>query len=137
MPCDLNRRPIPAEGIFHEKAGIVEDKAGYRIAWNGSLNETYAGWLHNAESFNIFTSWGQEPRRVDEKKNEFSQFGRIRPQRVITLDVPAVREGDLMRFLPSDDRPARMQELPPQAAPTPQVPFEPEPQQLPTSECAA
>ncbi len=43
VPCDLNRKPITSDGIFHEKVGIVEDKAGYRIAWNGSLNETENG----------------------------------------------------------------------------------------------
>ncbi|MGH6990844.1 MAG: hypothetical protein ACREE3_13185, partial [Stellaceae bacterium] len=40
VPCDEHRRPISASGIFHEKAGIIEDKAGDIIAFNGSLNET-------------------------------------------------------------------------------------------------
>ena len=44
VPCDAHKKPIPADGIFHEKAGIIEDRVGDRIAWNGSLNET-AGWL--------------------------------------------------------------------------------------------
>ena len=26
VPCDAERRPIPADGIFHEKAGIVTDR---------------------------------------------------------------------------------------------------------------
>ena len=43
VPCDFERRPIPEDGIFHEKAGIVTDRAGDRLAWNGSLNETAAG----------------------------------------------------------------------------------------------
>ena len=132
VPCDLDRRPIPSDGIFHEKAGIVEDKAGYRLAWNGSLNETSAGWQHNWESINIFTSWGNEPRRVDEEETNFSRIWADKAQRVITLDVPAALKADLMRFLPADDRPARMRELPPEPAPTTQVPSEPEPQQLPT-----
>jgi len=110
VPCDLDRRPIPSDGIFHEKAGIVEDKAGYRLAWNGSLNETAAGWQHNWESINIFTSWGNEPRRVDEEETNFSRIWADKAQRVITLDVPAALRADLMRFLPADDRPARMRE---------------------------
>ena len=134
VPCDLDRRPIPSDGIFHEKAGIVEDKAGYRLAWNGSLNETSAGWQHNWESINIFTSWGNEPRRVDEEETNFSRIWADKAQRVITLDVPAALKADLMRFLPADDRPARMRELPPGPAPTTQVPVEPEPQPLSTPE---
>jgi SNF2 family DNA or RNA helicase len=134
VPCDLDRRPIPSDGIFHEKAGIVEDKAGYRLAWNGSLNETSAGWQHNWESINIFTSWGNEPRRVDEEETNFSRIWADKAQRVITLDVPAALKADLMRFLPADDRPARMRELPPGPEPTAQVALEPEPQQLSTPE---
>jgi SNF2 family DNA or RNA helicase len=134
VPCDLDRKPIPSDGIFHEKAGIVEDKAGYRLAWNGSLNETSAGWQHNWESINIFTSWGNEPRRVDEEETNFSRIWADKAQRVITLDVPAALKADLMRFLPADDRPARMRELPPGPAPTTEVPVEPEPQALSTPE---
>jgi SNF2 family DNA or RNA helicase len=134
VPCDLDRKPIPSDGIFHEKAGIVEDKAGYRLAWNGSLNETSAGWQHNWESINIFTSWGNEPRRVDEEETNFSRIWADKAQRVITLDVPAALKADLMRFLPADDRPARMRELPPGPEPTAQVAAEREPQQLSTPE---
>jgi len=36
VPCDQNRRPIPAQGIFHEKAGIIEDKTGDRLAFNAA-----------------------------------------------------------------------------------------------------
>jgi hypothetical protein len=32
VPCDESRRPLPASGIFHEKAGIMEDKTGDRLA---------------------------------------------------------------------------------------------------------
>lgn len=108
VPCDLNRRPMSSDGIFHEKVGIIEDKAGHRIAWNGSLNETEAGWLRNAESFHVFTSWGPEPSRVDEEETHFARVWANKAPRIITLDVPAAVRDDLLRFLPSDDRPARM-----------------------------
>ena len=57
IPCGANRKPIASNGIFHEKAGIVEDKTGRRLAWNGSLNETVYGWQENWESINVFRSW--------------------------------------------------------------------------------
>ena len=50
VPCDTNGKPIPSEGIFHEKSGIIEDRGGNKIAWNGSLNETAAGWQHTGRA---------------------------------------------------------------------------------------
>ena len=73
VPCDAKRRPIPAEGLFHEKSGIVEDKTGDKIAFNGSLNETAAGWTRNWENLNVFTSWGEPGRVIEEDEN----FGRL------------------------------------------------------------
>ena len=93
VPCDANRKPIPADGIFHEKAGVIEDRGGDKIAWNGSLNETAAGWRHNWESINVYTSWGLEPKRVVDEEANFARIWANRAQRVIVLDVPdAVRQ---------------------------------------------
>ncbi len=116
VPCDLNRKPIASNGIFHEKVGIVEDKAGYRIAWNGSLNETENGWLRNAESFHVFTSWGPEPKRVDEEEEHFAKVWANKAPRIITVDVPQAVRDDLLRFMPTDDRPARIIKEPSGAA---------------------
>jgi hypothetical protein len=55
IPCGEDRKPIVVEGIFHEKAGIIIDGRGDRLAFNGSLNETEAGWQRNWESLNVFT----------------------------------------------------------------------------------
>ena len=100
VPCDEHRRPIPAQGIFHEKAGIIEDKTGDRLAFNGSLNETEAGWTQNWESLNIFRSWlGDDPRVAAEETN-FAKLWSGESKHVITMPVPdAIRE-DLLRFLP-------------------------------------
>ena len=108
VPCDTNRKPIPADGIFHEKAGIIEDRGGDKIAWNGSLNETAAGWRHNWESINVYTSWGLEPQRVVDEEANFARIWANRAQRVIVLDVPEAARRDLMRFMPASDIPARL-----------------------------
>ena len=109
VPCDANSRPIPADGIFHEKAGIIEDRGGGKIAWNGSLNETPSGWRHNWESINVYTSWGPEPKRVADEEANFARIWADKAQRVIVLDVPAAVRLDLMRFMP-DDVPARLKD---------------------------
>ncbi len=133
VPCDLNRKPLASNGIFHEKVGVVEDKAGYRLAWNGSLNETEAGWLRNAESFHVFTSWGPEPRRVDEEEEHFARVWSNRAPRVITLDVPSAVRDDLMRYMPANDRPARMQEVVKPVSHTPASANQPKPQTTQTT----
>ena len=108
VPCAADRTPIPSDGIFHEKAGIIQDHGGHRIAWNGSLNETPAGWRHNWESINVYTSWGTEPERVAHEEGNFARLWAGRSGRVIVLNVPEAVRRDLMRFMPSDDLPARL-----------------------------
>ncbi|MFP5237646.1 MAG: SNF2-related protein [Acidobacteriota bacterium] len=111
IPCNKHRKPVSANGIFHEKAGIIEDKAGNRIAWNGSLNETKSGWMYNSESFHVFTSWGAEAGHVIAEEEDFARVWADKSPRVITLDVPTAVREELLRFLPNDDRPARLQEI--------------------------
>lgn len=47
-------------GIFHEKIGIVTDAPGNKVAFTGSMNETYSGLLQNYESIDVFCSWRDE-----------------------------------------------------------------------------
>ncbi len=126
VPCDVERRPIPEDGIFHEKAGIVADRAGDRLAWNGSLNETAAGWRHNWESINVYTSWGPEPKRVDDEEANFGRIWADKAKRVIVLDTPEAVRRDLMRFMPDSDLPARLRGGGPD--PPPAVPVVPAPE---------
>ena len=111
VPCDADSRPIPADGIFHEKAGIIEDRGGDKIAWNGSVNETAAGWRHNWESISVFSSWGPEPQRVADEEANFACIWANKAKRVIVLDVPDAARRDLIRFMPANDKPARLEKL--------------------------
>ena len=108
VPCGRDRRPTAESAIFHEKTGIIEDRAGNRLAWTGSLNETEAGWTRNWESLNVFTSWGPEPARVDGEERNFARLWADRAERVIVIDVPDAVRRKLLRFLPAGDRPARL-----------------------------
>ena len=59
-------------GIFHEKIGIMEDAAGNKIAFGGSMNETYSGLLQNYESIDVFCSWlPEDEERVRLKEQDF------------------------------------------------------------------
>jgi SNF2 family DNA or RNA helicase len=134
VPCDEHHRPISAQGIFHEKAGIIEDKTGDRLAFNGSLNETEAGWTQNWESLNIFRSWLGDDPRVDAEENNFKKLWAGESKHVITMSVLDALRDDLLRFLPENDLPARLKkkevapvELPPEPIAPPPPPPAPEP----------
>lgn len=47
-------------GIYHEKVGIIEDFDGNKVAFAGSMNETYSGLLQNYETIDVFCSWRPE-----------------------------------------------------------------------------
>ena len=111
VPCHEGR-PVSDTAIFHEKSGVVEDRAGYRVAWTGSLNETAAGWRRNWESINVYRSWGPEPERVAGEERNFARLWANRSPRAIVLDVPDAARQDLLRFLPPD-LPARLKAKPP------------------------
>ena len=110
VPCDTQKNPIPDDGIFHEKAGIIQDGDGDRIAWNGSLNETVRGWgpERNWESINIFSSWTKEPERVNNEDANFARIWADEANNLIVLPVPEAVRQDLMRFLPENGDPARL-----------------------------
>ena len=133
VPCDADRRPIPADGIFHEKSGVIADRAGHRIAWTGSLNETAAGWRQNWESISVFKSWGEgsEPARVQQERMNFDRLWADESPHVVVMDAPAAARRNLLRFMPRSDRPARLKraETKPTPPPTPEQPT----QQIPST----
>ena len=128
VPCDGRGHPISDGSIFHEKAGIVEDLRGDRIAWNGSLNETATGWQNNWEGISVFTSWGSEPDRVTDEETNFENIWTNEATRLIVLDMPEAARRDLLRFMPRQDVPERLQREhgepaePPEPAPAPPAP---------------
>ncbi|CAN5441740.1 hypothetical protein BH09GEM1_BH09GEM1_07340 [soil metagenome] len=113
VPCDGQRRPMSADGIFHEKAGVIQDHDGNRLAFNGSINETYAGWRKNWESFNVFTSWAGSGDYAAREAEDFARLWSNKAKRVLVLDVPEAVKADLLRFMPSSDLPARLTAMPP------------------------
>lgn len=128
IPCDASRKPIVGTAIFHEKAGIIEDRTGERIAFNGSLNETAAGWTQNWESLNVFTSW-DDAKRVAKEEDNFARIWADRAGHVLTIDVPTAVRDDLFRFLPEDNQlPARL------VTATPEGRNLPSPQEEPSAE---
>jgi DNA phosphorothioation system restriction enzyme len=63
-----------AGGEFHDKFGIFTDKAGNRVAFNGSYNDSIQG-LRNYESIKVFCSW--EPAFADLVEADDKRFERL------------------------------------------------------------
>lgn len=99
LPCDAHQRPLGGTALFHEKAGIIEDRAGHRIAFNGGINETLQGWTRNWDSFHVYTSWAT-PDHVDEEEHSFARLWSRRSSHAIVLDVPAAIRQQLLHFAP-------------------------------------
>lgn len=104
VPCGLDRIPIATQAIFHEKAGIIEDKAGNRLAFAGSVNETAYGWLHNWESFHVFCNFDGDSKHVDAEERSFALLWGDRAKRARVMDVPAAVKEGLLQFLPKDNK---------------------------------
>ena len=58
---------------------------------------------------NVFTSWVERGRVVEEDEN-FARLWTNQAKHVITMDVPTAAREDLLRFLPADDMPARLKQ---------------------------
>lgn len=101
-----------APAIFHEKTGVVEDKTGDKLAFNGSVNESWQGWTQNWESFHVFCAWDDGRRRVEQEEQDFQALWENKRASALVCDVPtAVREG-LLQFLPPEGSlPRRMEAL--------------------------
>ncbi len=134
VPCGPDREPLATALLFHEKAGIIEDATGARIAFSGSLNETVNGWHGNWESFHVFCSWNGGVAHVDAEEQTFDALWHDRASHARVLDVPAAIRACLLPFLPPDDGlPKRLREEggpyaveppdePPVALPVPEPP---------------
>ncbi len=105
VPCDSDGQPVENGAIFHEKSGVIQDSAGDRIAWTGSLNETAGGWRSNWETLHVFRGW-VEGERVSAEEGNFARIwsGQGIASRLLVFDVPTAVRRDLLRFLPTDDR---------------------------------
>ena len=93
-------------GIFHEKIGIVTDTNYNKVAFTGSMNETYSGLLQNYESIDVYCSWREEDaERVSIKEYAFDnlwdnldtameviEFPKIAIERLNTYKVSSTQE---------------------------------------------
>lgn len=86
-------------GIFHEKIGIMEDIYGNKIAFGGSMNETYSGLLQNYESIDVFCSWlPEDSQRVELKEQDFDCLWDNTHEAMNVIEFPKVAIEKLNRY---------------------------------------
>ena len=81
------------QGMYHEKIGVIKDKDGNTVVFQGSANETLYAMSdqYNAESIMVFPSW---------KQDVFSEYGKPcvdgfenlwegKQPNTLTIDVPS------------------------------------------------
>ena len=99
------------QGIFHAKTGIMTDSQGNRISFDGSPNETAAGWGRNYERFHLFRSW-IEPERVQMDADHFERLWNDQSNAVHVIPIPEAYSEHLKSVAP-EVNPAYSRRLPP------------------------
>lgn len=103
VPCNPStRQPCTAPALFHEKAGIVEDKTGDRLVFNGSLNETLSGWTKNWDTFHVFRSWKDDASHLDADETSFQRLWANREPTAIVLELGQAVRQCLLSFQPEE-----------------------------------
>lgn len=76
-------------GLYHEKIGIMTSLEGEKIAFTGSLNETYAALHKNYESIDVYRSWCEhELQRIHDKEKVFDELWNNKLDLVTVVDFP-------------------------------------------------
>jgi len=100
---EVSEQQLDPRYIFHEKVGIFTDCDGDKLAFNGSNNESIAGWERNVESFHVYCSWdgGRELERVQEEVSRFEQLWYNFSPNVRVFEVPEAVQKKLLRYTPA------------------------------------
>ena len=99
--------PTVESGIYHEKIGIFYESTeenSYRVAFSGSMNETFGALVSNYESIDVSISWDQSARERQRVEGHIKHFDNLWHGKEIgleTIEFPdAVRQNLLERYSP-------------------------------------
>ena len=92
-------------GIFHEKFGIFVDERNNKVYFNGSLNETAAGFLCNQESIAVSCSWKYEEveKFIEDEINYFNNLWDGKEKGVLVIDFPEAAKNQLLACYKKSD----------------------------------
>ena len=79
-----------AEGLFHDKFGILRDANGDTICFRGSNNETDASFRSNYESFDLTCSWLASKfdfSKITKSRNDFEELWNNQKEKVVVKSM--------------------------------------------------
>lgn len=95
---------VIANGIAHQKVGILEDSDGDIISFSGSDNETVKGWLYNDEQFHVFCGWKDgNSDHLEPEVKRFETMWNDLGHRVRVYDISQAFKEGLIRNAPEND----------------------------------
>jgi superfamily II DNA or RNA helicase len=105
VPVDGEGVPVPpqdARPFFHEKVGVLRDRDGNGVAFQGSVNESETAWTQNFESFSVYKSWDGSASYFDEWANRFEQRWAGDVSGFKVFDLPEALTGALLALAPTE-----------------------------------
>ncbi|MDE0674869.1 MAG: helicase-related protein [bacterium] len=92
--------PRHGSGYFHVKNGIATDHRGDQVSWQGSNNETQAGWIDNFEEFSVGISWDSDwtKSQVRFVEESFRRLWEGRHPKWTTLSIPEAARQKLLAY---------------------------------------
>lgn len=87
-------------GMYHEKLGLMEDASGNKIAFSGSMNESYNAMVNNYETIDVFRSWKSESEktRVLQKEEAFSKIWGNYDSKLKVMSFPSIEKSILDKY---------------------------------------
>jgi len=89
-------------GLVHPKIGVLYDELDNIISFDGSVNETKAGWLKNVESLKVFKSW-KNIEFMEEDIEDFDDLWFNNISSVEVFDIPDVPKKILLNNAPKSE----------------------------------
>lgn len=87
--------------LYHEKIGVFVDSENEFITFIGSPNESWNGWVGNAESFALHKSWDLSAANAKWERELFSRTWHRRRERIPVYNFPdAIRKALFDKFPP-------------------------------------
>jgi len=87
-------------GMYHEKMGIISDGMGNKVAFSGSMNETFIALNANYETIDVFCSWksNYEIERVNAKENAFTAIWNDSEPNIRIIEFPELKQKIIERY---------------------------------------
>lgn len=99
--------------LYHEKVGVFVDGSKEFMTFIGSPNESWNGWVGNAESFALHKSWDFSAENAKWERDLFERTWKEKRERLSIYTFPgAVREALFDKFPPREpNEPRNVQRL--------------------------